>query len=118
MATVTHATHYGVLPVKVLLNTNRGTKPNRQFGGGKAQGATLHETSNLPPAWWRDHWRKTGLVEVTCADEPPEADAIWAEFVQHTREDEHPPLLADAAGPRLLTFARVVARKPDGGATA
>ena len=65
-----------------------------------------------------NHWRKTGLVDVTCADEPPEADAIWAEFVRHTREDEHPPLLADAAGPRLLTFARVVARKPDGVATA
>lgn len=40
-------THYGGLPVKVLLNTNRGTKPNRQFEGGKAQGATFHETSNL-----------------------------------------------------------------------
>lgn len=70
------------------------------------------------PAWWRDHWRKTGLVEAVHADEPPEADAIWAEFVQHTSEDEHPPLLADAAGPRLLTFARVTARKPEADATA
>ncbi len=70
------------------------------------------------PAWWRDHWRKTGLVEALHADEPPETDAIWAEFVHHTREEEHPPLLADAAGPRLLGFARVTARKPDGAATA
>ena len=53
------------------------------------------------------------MVEAVHADEPPEADAIWAEFVGHTREDEHPPLLADAAGPRLLTFARVTARKPE-----
>ncbi len=67
------------------------------------------------PAWWRDHWRKTNLVEVTCADEPPEADAIWDEFLHHTREEERAPLRADAAGERLLTFARVVARKQQPG---
>ena len=63
------------------------------------------------PGWWRDHWRKTGLVEVSCADEPPEADAIWDEFVPHTEPDEQAAIMDDAAGERLLTFARVVARK-------
>ena len=63
------------------------------------------------PAWWRDHWRKTGLVEVTCADEPPEADAIWNEFIPHTEPDEQAAIRDDAARERLLTFARVVARK-------
>ena len=63
------------------------------------------------PGWWRDHWRKPGLVEVTCADEPPEADAIWDEFVPHTEPDEQAAIRDDAAGERLLTFSRVVARK-------
>ncbi len=61
--------------------------------------------------WWRDHWRKTGLVEMTCADEPPESEALWEEFVLHTRPEEQKALAADAAGERVLTFARVVARK-------
>ncbi len=63
------------------------------------------------PGWWRDHWRKTGLVEVSCADEPPEADAIWDEFIPHTEPDEQAAIRDDAAGERLLTFSRVVARK-------
>ena len=63
------------------------------------------------PAWWRDHWRKSGVVEVTCADEPPEADAIWEEFIPHTVPEEQAVIRDDAAGERLLTFSRVVARK-------
>ena len=62
--------------------------------------------------WWRDHWRKGGLVEAPRADEPPEAAAIWEEFTAHTRPDEQATIAADAAGERLLTIARVVARKP------
>ena len=61
--------------------------------------------------WWRDHWRKTGLVEVTCADEPPESDALWEEFILHTRPEEQKALRADATGERVMSFARVVARK-------
>ena len=61
------------------------------------------------PEWWRNHWEKTGLVEVTCADEPPEAAAIWAEFVEHTSDAERTAIEADAD--RLLTFARIIARK-------
>jgi len=63
------------------------------------------------PDWWRDHWQKTALVEVTCADEPPESDAIWEEFLPHTLDEEQAAIRDDAAGERLLTFARVVARK-------
>ena len=63
------------------------------------------------PDWWRDHWRKGGLVEVTCADEAPESDAIWEEFIPHTLPDEQAVIRDDAAGERVLTFSRVVARK-------
>ncbi len=71
------------------------------------------------PDWWREHWAKAGVVEVTCADEPPEANAIWEEFIGHTQPEEHPPMLADfAAEERLLTFAGwsgANARDDDGG---
>ena len=61
--------------------------------------------------WWREHWRKTGLVEVTCAEEPPESSAIWEEFIPHTSPQEQVALGADAPGEAVLTFARVVASK-------
>ena len=61
--------------------------------------------------WWRDHFRKAAVVEVTLADEPAESDAIWEEFIPHTRPHEQEALRADATGERLLTFARVIARR-------
>ncbi len=65
--------------------------------------------------WWRDHWRKAAVVEVTVAEEPPEADALWEEFIGHTRPHEQEALGADATGAHVLTFARVVARRPAAG---
>ena len=61
--------------------------------------------------WWPDHWRKTGLVEVTCAEEPPESSAIWEEFIPHTGPQEQSALGSDAPGEGGLMFARVVAHK-------
>ena len=63
------------------------------------------------PEWWRNHWEKTGLVDVVCADEPDESDALWEEFIGHTRPEEQVALQADVDGERVLTFARVVARR-------
>ena len=45
------------------------------------------------------------------ADEPPESDAIWEEFIPHTRPHEQEALGADATGEHVLTFARVIARR-------
>ena len=61
--------------------------------------------------WWRDHFRKAAVVEVTVADEPPESDAIWEEFIPHTRPHEQEALGADVTGEHVLTFARVIARR-------
>ena len=60
------------------------------------------------PAWWRQHWEKSGAVEVLCAEEMPEAAEIWKSSTQPDNPDA-PVILADAG--RLLTFSRVVARK-------
>lgn len=65
------------------------------------------------PAWWRRHWAKTGAVEVTCADEPPEAWAIWKDYAESPGAGwDGAVVLAD--GGAHLTFSRVVARKSTG----
>ena len=60
------------------------------------------------PGWWRQHWEKSGAVEVVCAEEMPEAADIWNSSTQPDNPDAR-VVLADAG--RLLTFSRVVARK-------
>jgi SAM-dependent methyltransferase len=60
------------------------------------------------PAWWREHWEKTGAVEVICAEEVPEADAIWEACTAPGNPDA-PVVVADRGN--LLTFCRVVGRR-------
>ena len=60
------------------------------------------------PAWWRNHWEKTGTVEVICAEEAPEAAAIWESSTNPDNADAA-VVLADAGA--LLTFTRIVARR-------
>jgi cyclopropane fatty-acyl-phospholipid synthase-like methyltransferase len=69
------------------------------YGGGH----TFHS-----PEWWRNHWAKTGLVEVRYAEAVPEAQAIWEEFARRSpaaREE----VRADKSA--LMTFSRVVATR-------
>ena len=58
------------------------------------------------PEWWREHWEKTGAVEVVVAEEIPEAAEIWNALAA-TGDPDAPTITADAG--RLLTFSRVVA---------
>jgi len=60
------------------------------------------------PEWWREHWQKTGAVEVFCAEEVPEAAEIWKSSTQPGSPDA-PVVLADEGN--LLSFCRVAARK-------
>lgn len=61
-------------------------------------------------AGWPDHWRKTGLVEVTCAEESPESSAIWEEFIPHSGAQAQSALGAGAPGESVPTFVRVFER--------
>ncbi len=62
------------------------------------------------PEWWRRHWDKTAAVDVTCAEELPQAWAIW-EACAHMEVlgDDRPVVEAD--GGELLSFSRIVARR-------
>ena len=74
------------------------------------------------PAWWRYHWEKMGLVEVTYADTLPNGWKHWLRWLEICQragfpypegypspQDEIEMLRVDAG--RTLGFTRLVARK-------
>src|SRR5262245_49745116 len=70
--------------------------------------------------WWRDHWARSTVVDVTCAEALDDGPEIWARSAelrsQHLRaqgrqtDDTEATLLRAAAG-ETLTMARIVARR-------
>ena len=67
------------------------------------------------PDWWRNHWAKTGLVDVMRADMVPDGWRHWLKWLEVCRETGFPSdqqeegMLRVDAG-RNLGFTRVVAR--------
>jgi SAM-dependent methyltransferase len=68
------------------------------------------------PEWWRIHWEKTGLVDVSTADWMPEGWRLWlrwndvCEKVGAPNDAEIGEMLRADAG-RYLGFTRLVARR-------
>jgi SAM-dependent methyltransferase len=68
------------------------------------------------PDWWRNHWEKTGKVEVEYADSIPEGWEFWLKWLEVCAEEGYPSgpdeaeMLRVDAG-RNLGFTRIVARK-------
>ena len=74
--------------------------------------------------WWRNHWQKTTLIEVEIADSLNNGWRLWLEWEEiraqagpptkgllpRTSADEAAMLRAD--GGRILSFTRVVGRRP------
>jgi len=75
------------------------------------RGAYFHRQwhSLHTPSWWRQHWEKTGTVEVLYAEGMPEAPEIWNATTADPQNPDAAVVLADQGC--LLTFSRVVARK-------
>lgn len=67
------------------------------------------------PGWWRRHWERTGLVDVTAADMLEDGVALWLEWLAMAEANgfaapgERRLLEADRG--RWLGFTRAVARK-------
>lgn len=68
------------------------------------------------PQWWRQHWDKTGLVEVVHADFLPNGWKHWLKWLEVCQDagfpsppEEREMLRADAG--RTLGFTRLAARK-------
>ena len=58
-----------------------------------------------PVAWWRQHWARTGLIEVECADNMPDAYEVWR---RHEKGKDLEVVQADQG--RYMGFMRVVGR--------
>jgi cyclopropane fatty-acyl-phospholipid synthase-like methyltransferase len=71
------------------------------------------------PGWWRNHWEKTGLLEVEVADALPQGAQMWRAW-NELRAEAGPSSMRDGASReaemlridagRTLGFTRVVAR--------
>lgn len=68
------------------------------------------------PAWWQQHWKQSGLVEIESADSIPDGWMHWLRWLEVCEEagfacppEEKAMLEADAG--RTLGFTRLVARK-------
>ncbi len=65
-------------------------------------------------AWWRKLWEKTGLVEVTCAEELPGRDLIRQEYVKYYKSSHKKDAFAKAVSrdkDQLISFFRLIARR-------
>ena len=75
------------------------------------------------PDWWRNHWAKTGLVDVMRADMVPDGWRHWLKWLEVCRQTGFPSnqpeeeMLRVDAG-RNLGFTRVIARAHEPGASA
>lgn len=68
------------------------------------------------PAWWRRHWQRSGLVEVTGASMVPDGWKLWLDWLDIAAEEGYRSDPSEAGMVRIdagrnLGFASVAARK-------
>jgi cyclopropane fatty-acyl-phospholipid synthase-like methyltransferase len=70
-------------------------------------------------AWWREHWERTGLVEILAADSIDEGWKLWSQWHRLAWPDNTAEIAAleEDAG-RYLTYIRLVGRRNAGVALA
>jgi len=63
-------------------------------------------------AWWRRHWQRSGILEVTLADSLPDAWRLWLEWQHAVAPDNRAEIEAlERDGGAHLTYVRAVARR-------
>jgi cyclopropane fatty-acyl-phospholipid synthase-like methyltransferase len=66
-------------------------------------------------AWWRRHWERTGIVEVSTADAMPDGWQMWLEWHRTNFPDNAAEITAlEADRGEYLGYARVVGRRRPG----
>jgi SAM-dependent methyltransferase len=102
-------------------------KPGGQLGiagAGLAQEITPPPPAHLAPiwsqdffclhsaSWWRDHWARTGLVNVEVADSMPEAWQVWAHWQRKHAPDNTVEIEAvERDAGQYLTYIRMIGRR-------
>jgi SAM-dependent methyltransferase len=63
-------------------------------------------------AWWRRHWERTGIMEVTSADTMPDGCQFWLDWHRAVAPDNATEIRAlEADGGRYLGYVRLVGRR-------
>ncbi|MFO0633697.1 MAG: methyltransferase domain-containing protein [Nannocystaceae bacterium] len=66
-------------------------------------------------AWWQQHWRRSGALDVLCSDTLPDAWQLWLQWQREIAPDnqaEIDALVRDAGA--WLTYVRTIARRREG----
>jgi len=68
------------------------------------------------PEWWRSHWEKTGLVDVSTADWMPDGRELWLRWLEvcaraGAPSDPQVEAILRAENGGLLGFTRIVGRR-------
>jgi SAM-dependent methyltransferase len=62
--------------------------------------------------WWRNHWQRSGIIDVEVADGMPDGWRLWLEWQQAVAPDNLPEIQAlEADAGEWLGYARVVGRR-------
>lgn len=62
--------------------------------------------------WWRRHWARSGILEVTCADSMPDAWQLWLQWQRAVAPDNRAEIEAlERDRGANLTYVRAVARR-------
>jgi SAM-dependent methyltransferase len=63
-------------------------------------------------AWWRRHWERTGLLEITVADQMPEGWQVWLDWHKSAFPDNGAEIRTlEADRGEYLAYVRVVGRR-------
>ncbi len=66
-------------------------------------------------AWWQQHWERSGVLEVTVADEMPDAWRYWLEWQHLIAPDNAAEIAAlERDAGEWLTYTRAIARRRNG----
>jgi SAM-dependent methyltransferase len=65
-----------------------------------------------PAAWWRRHWERTGIVDVTVADTLPDGWKYWLEWLRAVAPDNTTEIKAlETDGGQTFGYVRLVGRR-------
>jgi SAM-dependent methyltransferase len=66
-------------------------------------------------AWWKQHWERSGMVDVEKADRHPNGGALWLEWLRTVHPENAPEIQAlEADAGRCLGYVRVIGRRRAG----
>lgn len=65
--------------------------------------------------WWRNHWERTGLVDIAAADAMPDGWQLWSRWQRMAYPNNTAEIaMVESDAGRYLTYVRMVARRREG----